>query len=173
MLRTGARRSPLLLLALLIAVVGLAAACGDDDEKTEITIGQVQPETGVLGPLGIPIIEGVKLAVSVINAAGEAAADYRTLVCSAIHQVYGLGDVPGFARTLLRANYLWEGVLAARYKEALTPHFEYTAALLRVAGAIRGGNEEPDYAQLSAAHTALNSADPHYLAVCQVTGRVP
>ena len=70
MLRTGARRSPLLLLALLIAVVGLAAACGDDDEKTEITIGQVQPETGVLGPLGIPIIEGVKLAVSDINAAG-------------------------------------------------------------------------------------------------------
>ena len=102
-----------------------------------------------------------------------AAADYRTLVCSAIHQVYGLGDVPGFARTLLRANYLWEGVLAARSKEALTPHFEYTAALLRVAGAIRGGNEEPDYARLSAAHTALNSADPHYVAVCKATGRMP
>ena len=85
------------LFALLAAF--LVAACGDDDEAeptpstpeaaaaaatqaaaTEapamdfeavpLKLGAVLPETGALGPLGIPMVEAVKLAVADINAAG-------------------------------------------------------------------------------------------------------
>ena len=73
----------------LFAVAMLSAACGDDDDDDDggattppaaaadggnapvaLTIGSVLPETGTLGPLGIPIIAGVALAVADINAAG-------------------------------------------------------------------------------------------------------
>ena len=68
-------RGRISLLLLLVATVALlAAACDDDDdddgEAVAITIGAVLPETGALGPLGIPIIEGAKLAVADVNAAG-------------------------------------------------------------------------------------------------------
>ena len=67
----------------LFAVAMLSAACGDDDDDDDggattppaaaadggnapvaLTIGSVLPETGTLGPLGIPIIAGVALAVA-------------------------------------------------------------------------------------------------------------
>ena len=81
------------LLALLAAF--LVVACGDDSEEEAATptpapatqaaateapaedfeavplkLGAVLPETGALGPLGVPMVEAVKLAVADINAAG-------------------------------------------------------------------------------------------------------
>ncbi len=77
MKRFAGRRRLLGILALpslVIAGALVAAACGDDDDggfdAVELKIGAVLPETGALGPLGVPIIEGVKLAAEDINAAG-------------------------------------------------------------------------------------------------------
>jgi branched-chain amino acid transport system substrate-binding protein len=85
------------LVALVLALALVAAACGSDDddsssddggddaaateEATEdaasgefeavaISIGGVLPESGGLGPLGVPMIESAKLAVEDINAEG-------------------------------------------------------------------------------------------------------
>ncbi|MCB0994920.1 MAG: ABC transporter substrate-binding protein, partial [Acidimicrobiales bacterium] len=46
------------------------ATDGATGDGATLVIGAVQPETGALGPLGVPIIEGAQLAVEDIQAAG-------------------------------------------------------------------------------------------------------
>lgn len=68
------------LLTALALVALVAAACGDDDDDgggdgegkppIPLVIGRVLPETGALGPLGTPMIEGARLAVEDIKADG-------------------------------------------------------------------------------------------------------
>lgn len=79
------------LMALLAGLALVAAACGDDDDTADagddttttagdddpapsggegLTVGYVLPQDGPLGFLGPPQIEGVKLAIEDINAAG-------------------------------------------------------------------------------------------------------
>lgn len=83
---SGKRRTSRLwywLLSAFALVALLAVACGDDDDDDDddngngagkppipLVIGQVLPETGALGPLGVPMIEAAQLAVDDINAAG-------------------------------------------------------------------------------------------------------
>ena len=57
----------------LVAVFGLVAACGDDDDgggAVTLHLGTVLPETGGLSNLGRPMIAGVRLAEADIKAAG-------------------------------------------------------------------------------------------------------
>ena len=60
----------------LVAVLGLVAACGDDDdgggEDVTLHLGTILPETGGLSNLGRPMIAGVRLAEADIKAAGGA-----------------------------------------------------------------------------------------------------
>ena len=62
----------------LVAVVGLVAACGDDDDDADggdavtLHLGTVLPETGGLSNLGRPMIAAVRLAEADIKAAGGA-----------------------------------------------------------------------------------------------------
>jgi branched-chain amino acid transport system substrate-binding protein len=72
------------ILALILALSMVAAACGDDDSDSgseepagepadqgeTLVIGSILPETGALAFLGAPMIEGVPLAVEDINAGG-------------------------------------------------------------------------------------------------------
>ena len=61
-----------MLLAVLASFSLLAAACGDDDDESSdsLVIGAVLPETGALGYLGPPQIEGAALAAADLEAAG-------------------------------------------------------------------------------------------------------
>ena len=66
-------RFALLPVLALVAVFGLVAACGDDDDgggAVTLHLGTVLPETGGLSNLGRPMIAGVRLAEADIKAAG-------------------------------------------------------------------------------------------------------
>ena len=76
------------LLAILFAFTLVAAACGDDDSSSSseassasessseassdggLNIGTLLPETGALAFLSAPLLEGVNMAITDINAAG-------------------------------------------------------------------------------------------------------
>jgi len=70
------------LLAVLLAVlmlVSFAACGGDKDDKTGIVFGVITPTTGSVSQYGIGVLNGIKLAIEEINAAGGILGEQVTL----------------------------------------------------------------------------------------------
>ena len=106
----------------LVAVFGLVAACGDDDDgggAVTLHLGTVLPETGGLSNLGRPMIAGVRLAEADIKAAGgdiqvtyaDSATSPETapeavnrLLSAGVHAIVGAG-ASGVSQSFIQALF--------------------------------------------------------------------
>lgn len=108
-----------LLMVSSLIVVGAAAiaACGDDDDGgngEQLKIGAIVAETGALGPLGVPVIEGIKLAEADINAQGG-----NVLVTFADSATSGDTGLEAANRLLGEGNKLIIGAMASGVTQAI------------------------------------------------------
>ena len=152
LLATGRRRAAAGVVAGLVVSFAVSAACTDANERATDAPTATQSSA---------------TTSQAARTEERAAADFRILVCDALYALYGRADGRGFALAIVRANYLWDGVLSPTSQRALTPHYEYLAALIQAAA------DSEATAPWQRLDSALNNADPHFVPVCKATGVPP
>lgn len=174
--RSFARVGPEVIGLVALLALALSAACGEAAERSgapSATRSDSAATRGVATDRGEAVPEATRAAAVATRdlADARAAADYRALVCEALHILFGRADARGFALAYQRTKYLWDGGLSASAQRTLAPHRDYLFATLETVAAVIDGRDAT--ARWEGLDSALDRADPRFAAVCKATGVPP